>query len=283
MSTLQLGWRFHSDTGTLSGGSWASALPLANLQNPLRSLVARSANVLAASTVIDIDLGQARNLRFLALLKHNLSQTARYEVTAGSTPGGSQAHASGAIQVWVATPTLDMAYEDPNWWLGAKSAEEVEGYPIDLIHDFGAVIRARYLRLAMEDTSNPAGYIQAARLLVGPLYSPPVTYALGSKLDWEARSESKVSLGGVRRFDRRTPVRVFRFQLPYLGNSDAFGQMLELRRVASNHGEVMLIADRNDPVYGFKRNFAGFVRETDALEQFAHGYHRTGLVIEELP
>ena len=39
-TTIQLGWRFYSDTGTLSGGSWLSALPLANLQDPLRSLVA---------------------------------------------------------------------------------------------------------------------------------------------------------------------------------------------------------------------------------------------------
>lgn len=283
MSSMQLGWRFYSDTGVLSGGSWVTALPLSNLQNPLRSLVARSANALAASTMIDVDLGQTRSIRFLALLKHNLSQTASYEVTAGSTPGGSEVHASGYSQVWAATPTLDLAYEDPNWWLGTKSAEEVEGYPIDLIHDFGAVIRARYVRLSIVDTGNPAGYVQASRLLVGPLYSPPTTYMLGAKLDWESRSESKVSLGGVRRFDRRTPVRVFRFQLPYLTGSDAFGQILELRRLASNHGEVMLIADKNDSGYGFKRNFVGFIRETDALEQFARGYHRTGMVIEELP
>ncbi len=283
MSTLQLGWKFYSDSGTLSGGSWLTALPLANLQDPLRSLVARSANALAASTVIDLDLGQTRSIRFLAFLKHNMSQTATYEVTAGSTPGGSESHASGTQDVWAATPTLDMSWEDPNWWWGTKSAEEVEGYPIDLIYDFGSVIRARYLRLRITDTSNPAGYVQGARLLVGPLYSPPTSYLLGAQFGWEPRSESKVSLGGVRRFDRRQPVRVFRCQLPALSPSDAYGQMLELQRIASNHGEIMLVQDSTDATYGFKRNFVGFARETDQLEQFAHGYHKAGLVIEELP
>ena len=282
-TTIQLGWRFYSDTGTLSGGSWLSALPLANLQDPLRSLVARSANVLEGSTLIDIDFGQVRNVRYIAALKHNFSQTGTYEVTAGSSPGGNNIYASGFKQIWAATPTRDMAWEDPNWWWGTKSAEEVEGYPIDLIHDIGSIIRTRYMRLAIKDAGNPAGYVQIARLLAGPLYVPPTGYLLGAKFDWEGRSESKVSLGGVRRFDRRQPVRVFRFQMPALNDSDAYGQILELRRIASNHGEVLLIANKDDATYGFKRNFAGFVRESDGLEQFAHGYHRTGLVIEELP
>lgn len=282
-TTIQMGWRFYSDTAALSGGSWLTSLPLANLQDPVRSLVARSANVLQASTLIDIDFGQVRNVCYIAALKHNFSQTGTYEVTAGSAPGGNNIYASGFQQIWAATPTLDMAWEDPNWWWGTKSAEEVEGYPIDLIHDIGSIIRTRYMRLAIKDTSNPAGYAQAARLLAGPLYVPPTGYLLGAKLDWEGRSESKVSLGGVRRFDRRQPVRVFRFQLPALTDSDAYGQILELRRIASNHGEVLLITNKDDATYGFKRNFVGFVRESDALEQFARGYHRTGLVIEELP
>ena len=73
-TTIQMGWRFYSDTATLSGGSWLTSLPLANLQDPVRSLVARSANVLAASTIIDIDFGQTRNIRYIAALKQ-FSQT----------------------------------------------------------------------------------------------------------------------------------------------------------------------------------------------------------------
>ena len=282
MAILQLGWKNYADSGALSGGSWVSTLPLANLQRVSRALPARSANALSTSTVINIDLGFVRGFRCVGLLRHNGSQSGTYEITAGTTPGGSDAYASGAKQLWDATPTLDLPWEEPNWWLGTLSAEDIEGYPIDLIHDIGENIRARYVTIQITDAGNADGYFQAARLLVVPLYSPPATFALGSKFGWEPRSEAKESLGGVTYFDRKASVRVFRFGLPALGRSDTYGQILELQRIAGNSGEVLVIQDSEDERYGFKRNFVGYVSEMDELEMFSHKYHRWGCTIREI-
>lgn len=282
MADIQLGWKNYADSAVLSGGSWTTTLPLSNLQRVSRALPARSANALAASTKINIDLQFVRGFRGIGLLRHTGSQTATYEITAGTTPGGSDVYASGALQMWDATPTLDLAWEDPNWWLGTLNAEDIEGYPIDLIHDIGSNIRARYLTIQITDTGNPAGYFQAARLLIMPLYSPPVTFSLGARFGWEPRSEAKESLGGVTYFDRKTSVRVFRFGLPVLARSDTYGQILELQRIAGNSGEVLVIQDADDERYGFKRNFVGYASEMDELELFAHKYHRWGCTIKEI-
>jgi hypothetical protein len=282
MATIQLGWKNFADSAVLSGGSWSTTLPLANLQKTNRGLVARSGNALAASTKVNIDLQFVRSFRGIGLLKHNASQAATYEITAGTTPGGSDVYASGAKQIWAATPTLDLSWEDANFWLGTVNPEDIEGYPIDMIHDIGENIRAQYLTIQITDTGNPAGYFQSARLLVMPLYSPPYTFSLGARFGWEPRSEMKESLGGVAYFDRRTSVRVLRFGLPALARSDTYGQILELQRIAGNAGEVLVIQDADDEKYGFKRNFAGYMSEMDELEMISHKYHRWACTIKEI-
>ena len=127
-----------------------------------------------------------------------------------------------------------MAWEDPNWWWGTKSAEEVEGYPIDLIHDIGTIIRTRYMRLAIQDAGNPAGYVQIARLARQPVSTsrrPAACWARSST--GKGARKAKVSLGGVRRFDRRQPFRCSRFPDAALNDSDAYGPDPGLRRIAS--------------------------------------------------
>jgi hypothetical protein len=282
MAAIQLGWKNFADSAVLSGGSWSTTLPLANLQKVNRGLVARSANALAASTKINIDLQFVRGFRAVGLLRHNGSQTATYEILAGSTAGASDIYASGASQVWAATPTLDLSWEDSNWWLGTVSPEDIEGYPIDLIHDIGENIRAQYITIQITDTGNTAGYFQAARLLVVPLYSPPYSFSLGARFGWEPRSEIKESLGGIAYFDRKTSVRTLRFGLPALARSDTYGQILELQRIAGNAGEILVIQDSEDEKYGFKRNFVGYASEMDELEMISHKYHRWACKIKEI-
>ena len=65
------------DEGTLSGGTWLSTLPLANLQNRLIAKVARSSGTTTAATQFDINLGRARRIGMLSLIGHNLTVVQR--------------------------------------------------------------------------------------------------------------------------------------------------------------------------------------------------------------
>ena len=77
MAKLQLSLTNVADAATLSGGLWLGTAPLANLQQKLLSKVARSVDLLAASTRLDVDLGNASTIvRFVALARHNLTTAA---------------------------------------------------------------------------------------------------------------------------------------------------------------------------------------------------------------
>lgn len=273
-----------ADAATLSGGSWETGLPLTNLQDRLQGKVARSTDALATSTRIDIDLGDANKIvRLVGLVRHNCSVLATYQITAGTTAGGTDAYDGGAVDVW---PSVylpgDLEWEDDNWWLGTISAADAAGYPISLWHDVGANIKARYWRVAITDTGNPAGYVQAGRLWMGRIVSPQIGQRFGASLTWEARSEEERSLGGVLYFDERPSARVYNFELMALTNGEAMGWALDLQRVAGNSGEVVIIPDPADAQRRIKRDILGRLRAMDPLTQFSHGYQSTGYTLEEL-
>ena len=83
MSNILVCWPNRIDTATLSGGNWT--LPLSNLKSRDQWLVARSNGLSTASTKFNINFGQIRNLRAVALANHNLSQTATWRITLGTS------------------------------------------------------------------------------------------------------------------------------------------------------------------------------------------------------
>ncbi|WP_165063927.1 phage head spike fiber domain-containing protein [Paludisphaera rhizosphaerae] len=93
----------------LSGGNWLPALPLANLQDPLLSRVARSADATRASARLHADLIVSRDVRAVVIPKHNLSRAAAVRTRASDRPawGGATLAASataGATSLTVQRP-----------------------------------------------------------------------------------------------------------------------------------------------------------------------------------
>jgi len=83
---MLIGYPIRSDDGLLSGGSWQSSLPLANLQDRRVKKVARSTNDALASTKFDCDLKEPLPARVLALVAHNLSKKAKVLWRASADP-----------------------------------------------------------------------------------------------------------------------------------------------------------------------------------------------------
>lgn len=81
MTNITLAWNNRTDSGTLSGGSWLTTLPLTNLQNRQVQKVARSTNAATSSTQFQIDLGQARTIGVVALVVHNISVSGYARIT----------------------------------------------------------------------------------------------------------------------------------------------------------------------------------------------------------
>jgi hypothetical protein len=124
----------------------SGSAPLANLQQHLLPKVARSVDLLVISTRLDIDLGSASIIvRFVALARHNITTSATYCITAGTTLGGFDLYDRIALPVWPAVYLPeDLEWEDDKWWEGQITAAEAESYPTALEHDVASNIRARY-------------------------------------------------------------------------------------------------------------------------------------------
>jgi hypothetical protein len=284
MGSLTLSLTNHADAATLSAGSWLSGAPLANLQQGQMSLRARSTNADAASTQFRVDIGNANTVvRLVAIARHNLTPAATYRITAGTTAGAADLYDSGTLEVWPAVyDQLELEWEDDNFWDCQLTAAEAEGYPISLIHDCAANIRARYWTLYFTDTANPATYVELARLWMGPLWAPQVGVAVGDAFGWEGRSQSVYSLGGVAYHDVQAPARVLRFKLPMLSDAEALGVVLDTQRRLGTYGQLWVIQDPDDRARGFKRNFMCRARKLDPLVARMADLNETAFELEEI-
>jgi hypothetical protein len=165
-----------------------------------------------------VDLGNTSTIvRLVAFARHNLTPAATYRITAGTTAGAADIYDSGVLDVWPAVyDQLDLEWEDDNFWDCQISAADAEGYPISLVHDAGSNVRARHWTISFSDPTNPAGFVELARLWMGPLWAPQRNHGYGLQFGWEPRSVAEYSLGGVRFSDTRPPARVLRLSpLPH--------------------------------------------------------------------
>ncbi|MCC6720441.1 MAG: hypothetical protein IT555_21420 [Acetobacteraceae bacterium] len=283
MANIQFSFYNRADGAVLSGGAWSAGAPLANLQQTLLSLRARSTDALAASTQFAIDLGASFSyVRLVAIARHTLSLAATYRITAGTTPGASDVYDSGILAVWPAVYLpADLEWEDDNFWTGQLAADEIVGYPISLAHDCGSNLRARHWTIAFTDTGNAAGYVELARLWLGPIWSPQRNVRYGGGFGWEPRSVAEYSLGGVVFSEARSPARVLRVALPMLSETEALGTMLDAQRRLGTDGELWVIPNPDDTTRRFKRDFLARFRKLDPISQFANRLHETSFELEE--
>lgn len=219
----------HTLTGTLSGGSWLSTLPLANLQNALLSKKARSSNALAASTIVLVDLGAtARAIRCIGVLSHNISYAGTIRAR-GYSDSGYTTLVTGAD-----TGTVNV------WPQSGFTATDAAQYPNNWIYAFTSSKTARYWKIEITDTANSAGYIELGRLWLGEAWEPAVGISYGATLGYEPRDVVEESLGGVRWAERRTPRRVGNFAFDVLTDAEK-RQAIIMQKTLGMAGEMLVI------------------------------------------
>lgn len=237
---LVLGYANQTDVSTLSGGSWNASYPLSNLKTRYLYQKTRSSNALAASTVINIDLGTAQSIGVVALVGHNLTGDAATVRIQGASNSGM-------------SPTL---YD--------STAETVYS-ATDYAKHFTAV-NARYWRISISDTGNTSGYVQLSRLFLGWRFMPTVTNDFGETLELESQTVVQQSLAGPEYFDERPNRRIWRGQLSWLSNTEAYRMLLVMLRQQDVSREVYLIADDSDTNFRDQRNFLGRMRSLSSIE-----------------
>lgn len=282
MSNLFLGWPNRIDEAALSGGAWLSGLPLANLKERALSKVCRSVNASTGSTVIDLDLGQARSLRALALQNHNLSQAGSWRVKLGSSAGASDIYSGSYQSAWsLSFDSGQLEWGGNNWWDGMVDDDYIR-HPYIAPMLLPTWYSARYVRIEISDAANPDGYIQMGRIFVGSGFVPAIGARYGLSEGWDDVSRLDYTLSGALVADIGRRRRWAKFELGYIRQADEAPIVHEMLRRLGTAGEVLYLPNTSNWQDCQRYGFVGRLREMSAIEYPYVNGRSIGLVIEEL-
>lgn len=282
-NNILIGWPNRAPGSLLSGGAWLPELPLANLaaREPWR--VARSLNLLPASTQFDVDLRSIRSLRAFALGNHNLSQQARWRLQLGSAPGLDDVYDSAWQAVWSMTFDGDLLeWESLSFWDGVvDDPAAYTGYPYPAIHVLPDWANARYLRVCIDDPGNPAGYVQLGQLFAGGGFQPRYSASYGLKDSWLDPTQVTETESGYAFADPRRRHRRVQFATEHLSITEA-AIAHELQRRQGVWGEVLWVPYPWDQGEVQRYGFIGRMTELSAIDYPYYNTRSQGWAITEI-
>lgn len=293
-----IGFPNRIDDAAVSGGTWVSTLPLANIKSRVLGKVARTTSAATAATQFDADLSTtsmvvgalglqsfgesafgdaggsgfvvsygAPAVRIVAAVNHNLTITATARVR-GSTVSdfSTTVYDSG----WI------------NAWPYAYTAEQREGFTATFVHILSADTSARYWRVEFDDTANPAGYIEVGRVFIGPSWSPAINISFGAELGWNTTTDVQQSASGVEYFYHRAPYRVQNVKMDFLTIDEGMANAFEIQRLAGIDAEVFWIYDPDDTTHALRRRFLGRLQTLSPVIHPYFEFTSTAFSIKEI-
>lgn len=266
-----LGFPNQIDAAVLTGGAFVATMPLTKVQGREIKDIARTVNAQRASTFIKIDQLKSSPARVLAIINHNFSLDARFRVrgtnTADKGDDDTYEFDSGWQDVWPTVyPYGTKEWEDPSWWGGKYSEEEIAGYTPSLIYLLPSIKLMRYWRIDIDDTTNKVGYLQFGRMFIGPTWQPTINMSYGASLALETDTEVQKAQGGAEYFDVKTPFRVKNLRLDNLTTDEAMANVFELQRRAGIDKEILWVFDPDDQVHAIRNRYLGRLRQLSPIE-----------------
>lgn len=283
MANMLMAFRNYADEASVAGGDWSAGLPLANLADRQLSRVARSSGCSPEATWFLVDLGRARPISFLALLRHNLSAGGQWRLRIGNAPDmAAPLYDSALHDIWPVIYPFGVGLWGEFVWGGKLSHSEAATYGIAGIHLLPEPVFARFLRVDLSDANNPAGYLQAGRLVVAPAYRPSVNLRFGWSLQQVDESRVSRSRGGQTYIDTVPLFRRLSFELGFLGKDEAYGYLYELHRTKGVSGDLMVMVDPEDGLHRHRETIYGRLSSVDPITNPDLGVYGLRLTVDEL-
>ncbi|WP_155773700.1 hypothetical protein [Methylorubrum extorquens] len=261
---------------TLSGGNWAQgSLRLANVQTPYFAEVARSASTQAADTQFTVDFGVYTAIAGIALGGCQVTSVARYRVRAFYDDASSVVVYDSGLQDFPSTRVDQelLDWEDPGFWEGRSRDFDDRRKGALLLHIPPAPVLARVWRIEIIDPSNPTGFIDIGRLIMGRLWQPDINFTYdGNSLDFEALTDVEESRSGVKFFNARNLRRSFSFGFDTLSEQAAMREIYRIVTTSGVHNQVVVIPDPTDADNVQRDVFIGTIGTLPSLRRSA--FHR---------
>jgi hypothetical protein len=243
-----------SDTATITATAALGDNPVLNLQKRELSSVYRTSLVCH----IDIDMGAATAIDFVALLGHNGQGTVT--VKAGTTSSVS------------------------NWTSLAQDLITGTDYGFDR-NAFAiqfATQTYRYWRIEIDDTGNPDGYFQAGRVYLSKIFQPSVNASYGFKEGYFDRSRNQRTIAGGVSSVNRTPLKTAEWSLDFVSETEMYGTLRDIDQTRGTSKDVLLIPDIEDTTYFQKRYVYGILDELSPIVIAYHGIYQKSYKITEI-
>jgi hypothetical protein len=204
------------DIATNTGTTAAAGYPASNLALPTREDRFRTTDAASGREILGTLAANGR-ANFVALWRHNLTASATWRVRLWSNANwtGGPLYDSGTVTAF------DSALLDSLAVAEGLSAENVLGLKMSVLY-FSLQTTVRSWTVTLNDTTNPAGYIEAPRLWVGEYLTPTTTnIAKGVSMAWDEETDQvRAASGTLRSISRVGPFRRFRFALPLFEAAD---------------------------------------------------------------
>lgn len=243
-----------SDTATISGTAALGDNVISNLQKRELSSVYRTSLVCH----IDIDMGAATAIDFIALIGHNGQGTVT--IKAGTTSAVAN-YSSGALDLITGT---DYGY-DRNCF-AAKIGNQTY----------------RYWRLEIDDTGNADGFFQAGRVYLSKAFQPNINASYGFKEGYLDRSRNQRTIGGGVSSVNRTPLKTCEWSLDFVSESEMYGTLRDIDLTRGTSKDVLIIPDISDTTYFQKRYVYGTMDELSPIVIAYHGIYQKSYKITEI-
>ena len=285
MANLSMLHDIKSDSATLSGGSWEATLPLVNFQNKRLKKTARSTDATTASTQFVIDLGGSGILyKVLALLSHNLSTLATYRVRCSDdVTFATSEYDSGWVDAYAySIPTTEIEWEGDSWFFGKPAEADLAGYSLNTIGLMDYLIDSRYIKVEIDDTTNPDGYIELGRCFLSPITELLINMEYGATIKWNDSSIVSESVSGTEFFFNKKKKRTFSCASSFMEDAEALATIFEMQKSSGVTGEVFIMPDRDDTVNSFRTSFLSRMTELGGINKYIHEHNKTTYQFKEI-
>ena len=235
MNRLRIVYDNVLDDATLSASpALAATLPEDNLKTVCRSSVARTTSTAAQAILGTFSVSKLSSA--FVLWRHNLTSdaTVRLQLYSLANQTGTIVYDSGAI-----APYDGKRLGDLNWGLDGLGDSVFSTWGVFWTVMWYPPTVFRSFRITITDSSNPAGYMEISRGLLGPYIEPTFNPIYGMSLAWDEDAVQERTDGGTLHTDPATPFRVLELNLRDLDES-ARPKFFEMTRQVGERNEFFI-------------------------------------------
>lgn len=260
MANIRIYNRNAISTATLSGGSWLAGLPLENLREQRPKLKARSTNTVTTSTQFRVELTAPLTVLGIQLVSTNLSSAAQYKITWYTDATFTTAvdttdwQSVGVTIDWSMTDDW-LDWLDPDFWLGATPFVDPDNQGRDIRYTFAVETSVQYLKVEIDDGSNPDGFVEIGYGYFGRAFVPSTNIDFGASFGRDSLTSIQETVGGSKFFNRRGSRKRLTIAWSALPSAEVLGEIDDISQIHDIDLPVYVDLDPDNLTTGVKTAF----------------------------